>query len=158
MENLTSLTHSRCRAFSWPNSLPALLLCVKAAEPRRHREDSPVGGRSHAIPPSRGPETGSLIDSSNTPYILLPFIKAFPLPPSQEEAKKRRMHRHWISGVPMFFFPCEVHYLNLPDKSTPIIVTEEGWIVALLLSIKCSPHFIHYSCTYTSAAITHLRS
>lgn len=64
-------------AFSWPNSLPPLLLCVKAAEPCRHREDSPVGGRSHAIPPSRGPETGSLIDSSNTPHILLPFIKAF---------------------------------------------------------------------------------
>lgn len=51
-------------AFSWPDCPPPLLLCFKAAEPRRHREDSPAGGRSHAIPPSRGPETGSLIDSS----------------------------------------------------------------------------------------------
>lgn len=63
VENLTSLTIHAVGLFPGLTPPPplALLLCVKAAEPRRHREDSPDGGRSHAVPPSRGPETGSLI-------------------------------------------------------------------------------------------------
>lgn len=95
MENLTwqiGLTVD-AGAFSWPGSLCCcVLLCVKAAESRRHREDSSAGGRSHAVPPSRSPKTGSLIDSSNTPHILLPFIKASPLPPAPQkgaEGEKR---------------------------------------------------------------------
>lgn len=91
MENLTWQIGLTVDAGLFPGLTPravvrcCVLLCVKAAESRRHREDSPAGGRSHAVPPSRGPKTGSLIDSSNTPHILLPFIKASPLPPAPQK-------------------------------------------------------------------------
>lgn len=83
---LWKILHGRLEAAGlFPGLTPVrcvlLPLCVKAAEPGRHREDSAAGGRSHAVPPGRGPATGSLIDSSNTPHILLPFIKASPSPP-----------------------------------------------------------------------------
>lgn len=95
--------------FSWPDSLFASLLFVKAAEPRRHREDSSAGGRSHAISPSRGPETGRLIDCSKTPSNPLPFIKALL---SEKGKEKKKGKNPATELVPVFFFPCEVHYLN----------------------------------------------
>lgn len=99
VENLTSpaAARGRCRgSLLFPGPTPSLflLLCVKAAEPCRHREDSPAGGRSHAIPPSRGPETGSLSDSSNTPHIPCSFYQSLRLVSFcfifREERKKRQ--------------------------------------------------------------------
>lgn len=92
--------------FSWLDSLFAWLLFVKATEPRRHWKDSAAGGRSHAISPSRGPETGRLLDSSHTPSNRRLLSK----PPSSERGQKRQNPAAEL--VPMFFFPCEVHYLN----------------------------------------------
>lgn len=108
MENLTSLETRGSLLFSWPNSLPPsrAVVVVKAAEPRRHREDSPAGGRSHAIPPSRGPETGSLIDSSNTPHILLPFIKAFSSSRSASFSEKEQKKKGECSVAELAECPC----------------------------------------------------
>ena len=134
--------------FLWPDALLVLLSCIQAPEQHRHREDSPAGGRSHAISTSRGPATGSLPGSSNTPHILLPFIKAVPLPPPQTGAKTWRILRHRKAESPFFSFSCEVHYLNSLIKVHQLQKTD-GFVLLLSPFYSLQLH-IHISCNYTS--------